>query len=125
MNVFGRVFTRGFHSTPTQCAKHSKRRLEVMLKKVPAYPYPIKPTFKQSWFGLYGGKHIQFGNNIPDSRYKTRRYWMPNIRHKKLYSRALKQWIQLTVATSVLRRSHLRGRGMERMHRLICWGRDG
>lgn len=84
-----------------------------MLKKIPEYPYPIKPTFKQAWFGLYGGKHIQFGNNVPDSRYKTRRYWMPNIRNKKLYSRALKSWIQLTVATSVLRMSRLEGKGGE------------
>lgn len=106
--MFGRVFTRSFHSTPVECAKHSKKRLEHMLRNVPEYPYPIRPTFKQSWFGLYGGKHIQFGNNVPESRHKTRRYWMPNVRQKKLYSRALKKWIQLAVATSVLRRSPAR-----------------
>ncbi|KAI5800031.1 hypothetical protein EDC01DRAFT_648659 [Geopyxis carbonaria] len=100
---FGRIWSHAFHSTPITCAKHSKKRLEHMLRNVPPYPYPVKHTFKQSWFGLYGGKHIQFGNNVPESEYKTRRYWLPNVRSKKLYSRALNQWVELDITTNVLR----------------------
>ncbi|KAF8252165.1 hypothetical protein K440DRAFT_633383 [Wilcoxina mikolae CBS 423.85] len=74
-----------------------------MLQDIPKYPYPIQHTFKQSWFGLYGGKHIQFGNNVPESEYKTRRSWLPNIKQKKLYSESLGWFIPLRVATSVLR----------------------
>ncbi|KAL7275068.1 hypothetical protein RUND412_002003 [Rhizina undulata] len=103
LKEFGRIFTRAFHSTPVPCAKHAKRRLEHMLRNVPPYPQQIKHTFKQSWFGLYGGKHIQFGNNVPESEYKTRRNWLPNVKHKKLYSRALKQFVELRVTTSVMR----------------------
>ncbi|KAF8539918.1 ribosomal L28 family-domain-containing protein [Trichophaea hybrida] len=101
---FHRVFTRTFHSTPVACAKHSKKRLEEMLQDIPKYPYPIQHTFKQSWFGLYGGKHIQFGNNVPESEYKTRRSWLPNIKQKKLYSESLGRFIPLRVATNVLRK---------------------
>lgn len=74
-----------------------------MLRDAPPYPAPVQHHFKQSWFGLYGGKSIQFGNNVPESEYKTRRFWMPNIRVKKLWSRGLKQWIDVKVAASVLR----------------------
>jgi len=103
MREFGQVFARGFHSTPVAYAKHSKKRLETMMRNIPRYPHPVPHTFKQSWFGLYGGKHIQFGNNVPESEYKTRRYWLPNIRHKKLYSHALNDWVDLTVTANVLR----------------------
>ena len=104
---FGRVFARAFHSSPIACAKHSKRRLEHILRNVPKYPYPIKHTFKQSWFGLYGGKHIQFGNNVPKNflRFKTRRRWLPNVRHRSVYSRALGTHFSLDITASVLRMS--------------------
>ncbi|CUS08428.1 unnamed protein product [Tuber aestivum] len=98
-------FARKFHSTPLAAAKPSRRRLEHILRNVPKYPYPIKHTFKQSWFGLYGGKHIQFGNNVPENflRYKTRRQWLPNVRHRSVYSRALGMHFSLDITTSVLR----------------------
>lgn len=98
-----RTLTRAFHAAPVVLSKHSKRKLEQMFRSVPSYPYPIKATFKQSWFGLYGGKHIQFGNNVPLSRYKTRRYWLPNVRHKKLWSHALRQLIEVNITANVLR----------------------
>lgn len=102
--TFGRVFTRGFHATATVSAKPHQKRLDSMLEGLPPYPHPIQQTFKQSWFGLYGGKHIQFGNNVPDSRYKTRRNWLPNIRQKKLFSKCLNKSIELSVTASVLRK---------------------
>lgn len=105
INGFGRLFTRAFHATPVACTKHSKKRLAEMLKDLPQYPYPINRTFKQSWFGLYGGKHIQFGNNVPESRNKTRRSWLPNVREKKLYSECLGKFISVRMVASVLRKS--------------------
>jgi large subunit ribosomal protein L28 len=103
--MFGRVFTRAFHASPATSAAHghSRARLKGLLEDVPPYPFQIKYTFKQSWFGLYGGKHIQFGNNIgPKSNFKTRRRWLPNIRHKSLYSQALGKKIELNVSANVL-----------------------
>ncbi|KAI5797199.1 ribosomal L28 family-domain-containing protein, partial [Pyronema domesticum] len=98
-----RVFSRSFSSTPAPCAKHSKERLNDMLADLPPYPFPIKHTFKQHWFGLYGGKHKQFGNNVPESRYKTRRTWLPNVKQRKLYSECLGRWVDLKLAACVLR----------------------
>ena len=107
---FPRVFARAFSGTPAaaagslQTSSSSRKKLQHMLRNVPTYPFPIKHTFKQSWFGLYGGKHIQFGNNVgPKSQFKTRRFWLPNIRHTHLYSNALDMNLNLEVATSVLR----------------------
>ncbi|KAI5840282.1 50S ribosomal protein L24 [Morchella snyderi] len=97
------TFTRAFAATAAAAKKHSKRRLQHMLRNVPEYPYPIKHTFKQSWFGLYGGKHIQFGNNVPESNYTTRRRWLPNVRHRTVFSRALNQYFSLDITTNVLR----------------------
>lgn len=102
---FPQMFTRAFSATATAEKKHSKRRLQHMLRNVPEYPYPIKHTFKQSWFGLYGGKHIQFGNNVPESNYTTRRRWLPNVRHRTVFSRALNQYFSLDITTNVLRMS--------------------
>lgn len=103
--AFGQIFARAFSSTPVAAKKHSKRRLQHLLRNVPTYPYPIQHTFKQSWFGLYGGKHIQFGNNVPESEYKTRRAWLPNVRHRSVFSRALNQHFSLDITASVLRMS--------------------
>lgn len=100
---FAQVFARAFSATSVAAKKHSKRRLQHMLRNVPPYPYPIQHTFKQSWFGLYGGKHIQFGNNVPESQYKTRREWLPNVRHRSVFSRALNQHFSIDITTSVLR----------------------
>lgn len=77
---------------------------DVVADTIPAYPYGPAQWYKQSNLGLYGGKVIQFGNNVgPKSKYKTRRSWHPNIFNKRLYSRALGRHIQLRVSTRVLR----------------------
>lgn len=111
---FAQVFVRAFSATSVAAKKHSKRRLQHMLRNVPPYPYPIQHTFKQSWFGLYGGKHIQFGNNVPESQYKTRREWLPNVRHRSVFSRALNQHFSIDITTSVLR-----------MYQPVCVGGGG
>lgn len=103
LQPFARLFARAFSATSVAAKKHSKRRLQHLLRNVPPYPYPIQHTFKQSWFGLYGGKHIQFGNNVPESQYKTRRSWLPNVRHRSVFSRALNQHFSIDITTSVLR----------------------
>ncbi|KAJ6260257.1 54S ribosomal protein L24 [Drechslerella dactyloides] len=95
---------RAFSTTTPLAGKSSKLKLTKLLAKAPPYPYPIKPTFKQSWFGLYAAKHIQFGNNIPEEKYIiTRRRWLPNIKHKKLWSFGLGEWVKCKLATNVLR----------------------
>ncbi|KAF2107319.1 ribosomal L28 family-domain-containing protein [Lophiotrema nucula] len=73
---------------------------------IPPYPYehtPKRRLFKQAKRGLYGEQVIQFGNNVsPDSKTKTRRYWMPNVLSKSLYSVVLNKKIKLRVTSKVL-----------------------
>ncbi|ORY87089.1 RM24, ribosomal protein 24 mitochondrial large ribosomal subunit, partial [Protomyces lactucae-debilis] len=53
--------------------------------------------------GLYGGTHIQYGNNVPDSKTKTRRRWLPNVHRHSLRSDILNKHISLRIQTGVLR----------------------
>lgn len=67
---------------------------------------PPRPTFKRADRGLYGSQCVRYGNNVPKARYarqKTRRRWLPNVRKKWFFSRALKQRIRLRVTAKVLR----------------------
>lgn len=48
-------------------------------KKFPDYKYGESNIFKQSNKGLYGGSFVQFGNNISESKAKTRKKWLPNV----------------------------------------------
>jgi large subunit ribosomal protein L28 len=61
--------------------------------------------FRQSNTGLYGGATIQFGNKISQGRNegKTRRFWKPNVRRKKLWSEALQQFLFIKVTRKALR----------------------
>lgn len=68
--------------------KRPKRKLAVMNRR--------------KW-GLYGGKHVIFGNNVSHSVRRTRRKWNPNVQSKKLWSDALGRWVKLRVTTYVLR----------------------
>lgn len=94
-----------FSTTPSPHGRHSKSALQLIMRKLPPYPYPIRHTYKKSWFGLFDGKHIQFGNNVPEGEYtsSTKRTWKPNVKNKKLYSQAMKKFIRVPVVTSVLR----------------------
>lgn len=72
--------------------------------KIPEYPYGPSQLFKQQDRGLYGGKSIQFGNNVSKkTETKTRRYWKPNVLSKSLYSVALKKKIKLRITSNVLK----------------------
>ncbi|KAJ1917176.1 hypothetical protein H4219_003366 [Mycoemilia scoparia] len=60
-------------------------------------------VYKIADTGLFGGQKIQFGNNKPKSKHKTRRTWLPNIQTKMLYSEALDTMFKLKVTTRILR----------------------
>ncbi|KAL4941232.1 hypothetical protein BDV06DRAFT_194933 [Aspergillus oleicola] len=72
---------------------------------IPPYPYNLNYTYRQSNTGLYGGSTIQFGNKISQGRNegKTRRFWKPNVRRKKMWSEALQQWLFIKLTRKALR----------------------
>ncbi|KAL4953122.1 ribosomal L28 family-domain-containing protein [Aspergillus filifer] len=72
---------------------------------IPPYPYNPKYMYRQSNTGLYGGSTIQFGNKISQGRNegKTRRFWKPNVRRKKMWSEALQQWLFIKLTRKALR----------------------
>jgi len=71
---------------------------------IPEYPFGNAKLFKQADKGLYGEQTIQFGNNVSDkTKTKTRRYWLPNVISKGLYSVTLKKKIKLCMTARVLR----------------------
>ena len=53
--------------------------------------------------GLYDGKDVRFGNNVPFSMKKTRRRWNPNVQFKRLYSEVLDEMIKFHVTAAALR----------------------
>eukprot|EP00322_Chrysochromulina_rotalis_P003401 CAMPEP_0115848366 /NCGR_PEP_ID=MMETSP0287-20121206/10885_1 /TAXON_ID=412157 /ORGANISM="Chrysochromulina rotalis, Strain UIO044" /LENGTH=115 /DNA_ID=CAMNT_0003302277 /DNA_START=107 /DNA_END=454 /DNA_ORIENTATION=- len=58
---------------------------------------------KRRFRGLYGGKHIQFGNQISFSHKKSRRTWKPNVQSKRFWSETYQRFLQFRVTTSVIR----------------------
>ncbi|RKP12256.1 hypothetical protein BJ684DRAFT_3713, partial [Piptocephalis cylindrospora] len=62
-----------------------------------------KSHFRRSLNGLFAGKVIQFGNNKPKSKHKTRRSWLPNIHVKYLRSNILNERFRLQVTTHAMR----------------------
>ena len=68
------------------------------------YALPIiSQPFKRSQEGLFHGKMKQFGNNVPHSKHKTRRTWLPNVRSKRLPLEATGETLKLKVTTRALR----------------------
>jgi large subunit ribosomal protein L28 len=59
--------------------------------------------FKQAQKGLFAGGMKQYGNNVPKSKHKTRRTWMPNIQPKRLFSEALGETIKVKVTARALK----------------------
>lgn len=84
--------------------------------------------FKRAQRGLYDGKTIQSGHNVPKSRQKTARTWAPNIQDKRLWSETLATFIKAKVSTSALRTMDKLG-GLDRYlaktrsEKLGEWGR--
>lgn len=114
-----RIAARSFTSTPTVLATgyprqgiprdHLGQRVPIPKphardEHIPAYPYGPRQTYKQSNTGLYGFARIRFGNNVSEKHnVKTHRKWRPNVQRKRLWSKALKCWVQTRVTTRVLR----------------------
>lgn len=71
----------------------------------PVYPHGESQWYKQQDSGLYGGATIQFGNKISKGRNegKTRRSWKPNVRRKKIESKALGENLFIKVTRRALR----------------------
>ncbi|KIM82754.1 hypothetical protein PILCRDRAFT_820050 [Piloderma croceum F 1598] len=63
----------------------------------------ISQPFKRSQEGLFHGKMRQSGNNVPHSKHKTRRTWLPNVRSKRLPLEATGETLKLKVTTRALR----------------------
>ncbi|CEH11706.1 related to mrpl24-mitochondrial ribosomal large subunit [Ceraceosorus bombacis] len=59
---------------------------------------------KRSQRGLYHGSLIQSGNNVPNSRQKTRRTWLPNVQSRNnLWSEVLQRHISTRISTRAMR----------------------
>ncbi|KAG8950162.1 39S ribosomal protein L24, mitochondrial [Tulasnella sp. 424] len=60
-------------------------------------------VFKRAQNGLFAGKTKQYGNNVPHSKQKTRRSWLPNVQSKRLYSEILGTTMKTKVTTRALK----------------------
>lgn len=63
----------------------------------------VSQPFKRSQLGLFQGKSKQYGNNVPFSKKKTRRSWLPNVHSKRLFSVALGDYIQVKTTARALK----------------------
>lgn len=100
-------------------------------KHIPAYPYGPRLLYKQSNSGLYGSARIRFGNNVSEKHgVKTRRIWRPNLHRRRLWSHALRCFVQTRVTVRVLRTidkcggldEYLLGSKAQRIKDLGPWG---
>jgi large subunit ribosomal protein L28 len=61
----------------------------------PALLGVVSTPFKRAQLGLFHGKTKQYGNNVPFSKKKTQRTWLPNIQNKWILSNALGQHLEV------------------------------
>ena len=96
--------SRCFSTSTPHFARSNSSAIEHLQSRLPPYPYGSNRWYKQSNFGLYGDRRIQFGNTVsPKTEIKNRRAWRPNIRHQRLWSAALNRFIRVKVLARVLR----------------------
>lgn len=69
-------------------------------------PAALSQPFKRAALGLFHGKTIQHGNNVPHSLKKTRRTWLPNVHAKTLDSALLGRRVQVKVTARALKTVH-------------------
>ncbi|KAF8495471.1 hypothetical protein F5888DRAFT_557657 [Russula emetica] len=74
-----------------------------MFPSLPSLAAALSQPFKRSQLGLFHGKTIQYGNNVPFSKKKTRRSWLPNIQSKRLYSDALGETVRVKLSTRAIK----------------------
>jgi len=98
-----------------------------MFPSAPALAAQIaSQPFKRSQLGLFHGKMIQFGNNVPFSKKKTRRTWLPNVQSKNLFSNALDKWVSVKLTTAALKTINKYEGGLDEYvtrtrHKLLGW----
>lgn len=63
----------------------------------------LSTPFKRSQSGLFHGKMRQSGNNVPFSKQKTKRTWLPNVQQKRLHSDVLGENVRLKLTTRALK----------------------
>ncbi|KAF8802043.1 hypothetical protein BYT27DRAFT_7226613 [Phlegmacium glaucopus] len=63
----------------------------------------VSQPFKRSQGGLFQGKTKQYGNNVPFSKHKTRRTWLPNVQQKRLPSEIMGDMIRVKLTTRALK----------------------
>ena len=63
----------------------------------------LSTPFKRSQLGLFHGKMRQSGNNVPFSKHKTKRTWLPNVQQKRLHSDTLGENVKLKITTRALK----------------------
>ncbi|KAI0044847.1 mitochondrial 50S ribosomal protein L28-like protein, partial [Auriscalpium vulgare] len=75
-----------------------------MFPSIPALAAAVlSQPFKRSQLGLFHGKMKQYGNNVPFSKKKTRRTWLPNVQSKRLVSEALGETLKVKLTTRALK----------------------
>ncbi|CAL1710294.1 unnamed protein product [Somion occarium] len=73
-----------------------------MFSSLPLFNLVSSP-FKRSQLGLFHGKSKQYGNNVPFSKHKTRRSWLPNVHSKRFFSETMQEFIKVKVSTKALK----------------------
>jgi ribosomal protein L28 len=76
-----------------------------MFPSLPSLAAALSQPFKRSQLGLFHGKTKQYGNNVPFSKQKTRRTWLPNIQTKRLFSDALGEKVRVKLSMRALKLS--------------------
>ena len=89
-------------NTTLQIAPTSQPEPPTFLQ-LPQQAQQIRCRSSRSKRGLYDGKDVSFGNNVPFSLKKTRRRWNPNVQYKRVYSEVLDEMIKFHITTSALR----------------------
>ncbi|KAH9474410.1 54S ribosomal protein L24, mitochondrial [Psilocybe cubensis] len=69
----------------------------------------VSQPFKRSQNGLFHGKMKQYGNNVPFSKHKTRRSWLPNVQQKRIYSEILGENVRMKLTTRALKTIKTKG----------------
>jgi large subunit ribosomal protein L28 len=89
---------------PGTTANHKRPgRRTTMFPSLPSLAASVSQPFKRSQLGLFHGKTKQYGNNVPFSKNKTRRSWLPNVQSKRLFSDALGEMVRVKLTTRALK----------------------
>jgi len=80
------------------------KNLPTMLPSIPFFNAAVvSQPFKRAQLGLFQGKTKQYGNNVPFSKHKTRRSWLPNVQSKRLFSDTMQEYVKVKLTTRALK----------------------